>query len=151
MIELVRSSSNNNDFIALVNQLDADLAKRDGDEHAFYAQFNSIEALKHVIIAYDYKKPVGCGAMKSFDGKSMEIKRMFTLPEYRGQGVAAKILKELESWALELNHERCVLETGKRQPEAIALYKKWGYISIPNYGQYAGVVNSLCFEKKLSN
>jgi len=41
------------------------------------------------------------------------------------------------------------LETGLRQPEAIALYNKSGYSVIPNYGQYAGKYNSLCFEKSV--
>jgi len=77
----------------------------------------------------------------------MEVKRMFTLPESRGQGLATTVLGELETWAAELGFERCVLETGKRQPEAIAFYKKHGYEIIPNYGQYAGIDNSVCFEK----
>jgi putative acetyltransferase len=59
------------------------------------------------------------------------------------------VLSELESWAAELGYPKCVLETGKRQPEAIALYEKQGYQRIPNYGQYIGVENSVCFEKVL--
>jgi len=57
----------------------------------------------------------------------------------------------LESWASELNFKYCVLETGKRQPEAIALYKKNGYQIIPNYGQYHGIENSICFQKTVSS
>jgi GNAT superfamily N-acetyltransferase len=79
----------------------------------------------------------------------MEIKRMYTLPESRGRGIAAKVLSDLENWTKELSFERCILETGKKQPEAIALYKKNGYKLIPNYGQYAEVENSLCFKKEL--
>jgi GNAT superfamily N-acetyltransferase len=74
---------------------------------------------------------------------------MYTVPAFRGQGIAAAVLNALEQWAAELSYESCVLETGKRQPEAIALYKKSGYIIIPNYGQYAGVENSVCFRKTL--
>jgi hypothetical protein len=55
----------------------------------------------------------------------------------------------LENWAGELSYAKCILETGKRQPEAIGLYKKNGYKLIPNYGQYAEAENSLCFEKEL--
>jgi len=55
----------------------------------------------------------------------------------------------LEHWAVELGYKKCVLETGKRQPDAIALYTKQGYESIPNYGQYMGMENSVCFEKEL--
>ncbi len=71
------------------------------------------------------------------------------MPGSRGKGIASKILAELEIWATELFYEKCILETGKKQPEAIALYKKNGYNIIPNYGQYAGVENSLCFEKEI--
>ena len=67
----------------------------------------------------------------------------------RGEGIATIILKELEVWAAELHYEKCRLETGKKQPEAIELYKKNGYKVIPNYGQYEGVENSVCFEKSL--
>jgi GNAT superfamily N-acetyltransferase len=74
---------------------------------------------------------------------------MYTLPESRGKGIASKVLTELETWAAELSYEKCILETGKKQPEAIGLYKKNGYKIIPNYGQYAEVENSVCFEKHI--
>ena len=74
---------------------------------------------------------------------------MFVNPIARKLGVATKVLGELEKWAKELGYKSCILETGKKQPEAIALYEKNGYRSIPNYGQYDGIENSLCFEKKL--
>jgi len=79
----------------------------------------------------------------------MEVKRMYVLPQHRGKGLATRILTGLESWAKELSYQKCILETGKRQPEAIALYTKNGYIVIPNYGQYKGIENSVCFEKVL--
>jgi putative acetyltransferase len=149
MVKLVRIDSDDGDFIGLVKALDADLAKRDGDDHSFYSQFNKIDKIKHVVVAYENGVPTGCGAIKEFSPDSMEVKRMYTLPGSRGQGIASQILAELERWAAELSYEKCLLETGKRQPEAIALYKKRGYRLIPNYGQYAGVENSVCFEKVL--
>ncbi|MEO6589269.1 MAG: GNAT family N-acetyltransferase, partial [Pyrinomonadaceae bacterium] len=60
-----------------------------------------------------------------------------------------KILAELENWAKELNFSECILETGLKQPEAIRLYQKSGYETILNYGQYAGVENSVCMKKVL--
>ncbi len=149
MITLKRTDSDNKDFIELVHYLDADLAERDGDEHSFYAQFNSIHKIKYVVVAYENDTPVGCGAIKEYAPNTMEVKRMYTLPEKRGEGIASKMLDELERWAAELSYQKCILETGKRQPEAIGLYKKKGYKLIPNYGQYAGTVNSLCFEKEI--
>ena len=149
MITLKRTDSQSQDFIDLVKLLDADLKIRDGADNAFYAQFNKIDYIKYAVVAYDGPKPVGCGALKKFDPKAIEVKRMYVLPESRGNGVAAKILTELEEWAAELGYEKCVLETGKRQPEAIALYKKTGYRLTENYGPYLGIENSVCFEKQI--
>ena len=149
MTDLLRTDSSHPDFIALVKELDAELAERDGGEHSFYAQYNKIDQLRHAIVAFEDGRLAGCGAMKEFAPGAIEIKRMYTLPELRGRGIASRVLAELEAWAAELSYERCVLETGKRQPEAIGLYTGKGYQSIPNYGQYAGVENSVCFEKKI--
>ena len=147
MIKILRTDSNNRDFIELVKYLDADLAIRDGDENPFYAQFNKIDKIKYVVVAYENDNPVGCGAIKEYAPNTMEIKRMYTSPGRRGKGIASKVLTELEKWASEMSFERCILETGIKQPEAIALYKKNGYQLIQNYGQYAGVENSVCFMK----
>ena len=149
MIKIIRTDSDNQDFIELVKYLDADLARRDGDDHLFYAQLNKIDKIKYVIIACENGKAVGCGAIREFTPGIMEIKRMYTSPEGRRKGVATKVLSELEIWASDLSCEKCILETGKRQPEAIGLYKKNGYNPIPNYGKYAGIENSLCFEKEM--
>ena len=150
MIKIIRTSSENKDFGGLVKLLDADLAERDGDDHAFYHQFNKIDVIKHAVVIYKNQKPLGCGAIKELDSTTMEVKRMYTSPESRGKGIATRILSELEKWTEELSYEKCVLETGKRQPEAIQLYTKSGYKMIPNYGQYKGIANSICFEKKLN-
>lgn len=149
-VSTIRADSTHPHFIALVKLLDDDLAVRDGAEHAFYSQFNKIDKIKNAIIAYRNNVPVGCGAIKEFDSNTMEVKRMFTEPDYRGMGVASIVLSELEKWAEQLGYSCCVLETGKRQPEAIALYKRNGYQVIENYGQYIGMNNSVCFEKKLN-
>ena len=151
MIKLVRTDAKNEDFVHLVAKLDADLGGRDGEDHAFYDQFNSINSIKHAVIAYSNEEAVGCGAIKEHDANSMEVKRMYVAPDTRGMGIAAKILRELEKWTSELNYSSCVLETGKRQPEAIALYEKNGYLRVSNYGQYQGIENSLCFQKNVSS
>ena len=149
MPSLLRTSSANPDFIQLVKLLDQELAVRDGDEHPFYDQFNKIDNIRYVVIAYENEKSLACGALKEYAPGIMEIKRMFTDPEVRGKGVATKVLNELIQWAKEMNYQKCILETGIRQPDAIRLYQKNGFTSIPNYGQYAGVENSVCFEMEL--
>lgn len=149
MITLIRTDSDNKDFKKLVKKLDSELKISDGDEHDFYDQFNKIDSIKHVVVVYRNHTPIACGAIKQFDPITMEIKRMFTLSEHRGRGIATITLKELEKWSSELSYKKCILETGLKQPEAIALYRKNGYDLIANYGQYAGVENSKCFQKIL--
>lgn len=147
MYKTIRTNSNNADFQDLVRELDKDLAIRDGDEHTFFAQFNKIAAIKYVVLVYENEQPVACGAIKEYDENAMEVKRMFVPLEKRGKGIASIVLNELENWAKELGYQKCVLETGKKQPEAIRLYQKNNYSLIPNYGQYANVESSVCFEK----
>lgn len=123
MITIIRTNSENSDFQTLVVSLDAELQIRDGAEHSFYAQFNKIDNLSEVIVAYLDEIAVGCGAIKPYSDQTVEVKRMFVKLENRGKGMAGKILAELETWAKELNFVECILETGFKQPEAIALYK----------------------------
>lgn len=148
-LQLLRTDSTHPGFLSLVRLLDTELAQRDGDEHAFFAPFNKVQSIRQVVLMMDDAIPVGCGAIKWYAENVMEVKRMYVVPERRGQGIAAQVLRELEAWAAEGNAERCILETGIRMPEAIALYKKMGYRVIPNYGQYAGVSSSVCFERQL--
>jgi GNAT superfamily N-acetyltransferase len=150
MIRLLRTDSSHADFQALVIELDRYLAKTDGDEHAFYSQYNKSDGLKYVVLAYDGDKAVGSGAIKHFADDVMEVKRMYVHPDARGQGVASLVLRELENWATELSYKKCLLETGVKQLEAVALYRKNAYEVVPNYGQYEGMENSICFEKVIS-
>jgi putative acetyltransferase len=150
MLRFKRTDSPDPDFQSLVVLLDKDLAIRDGDDHAFYNQFNKTVNIRHVIIAYDNGKPIACGAFKEYEKGVAEIKRMFVLEAYRGKGLGHKVLNQLENWAQELHYTACILETGKMQPEAIRLYRKAGYAVIKNYGQYENVENSVCMKKNLT-
>lgn len=148
-LRIIRTDASHKDFISLVKLLDAELAVTDGDEHAFYHQYNHITHIKHALVAHVSDELAGIGAIKKFDDDSMEVKRMYVLEPMRGKGLAVKILQALEAWAVELGAKYTILETGKRQPSAIALYEKCGYQRIENYGQYAGMDNSVCFRKEL--
>lgn len=150
MIIIKRTNSDDHNFIGLVRELDLDLKIRDGEEHLFYAQLNKIDKIKYVIVVYDQDEPIGCGAVREYTANTMEIKRMFVQLKNRGLGIASIILKELETWCNELNFKKCILETGKNQPEAIRLYKKNNYTITPNFGHYKNVTNSVCFEKELT-
>jgi GNAT superfamily N-acetyltransferase len=148
-VSLIRTNSENQDFQKLNAELDKELAILDGKDHSFYAQYNKIDSIRHVVVAYDNHEPIACGAIKRYSDETMEIKRMYVLPGNRGKGIAALVLKELEKWAKELNFNKCILETGINQPNAIRLYKQNAYKIIPNYGQYANIENSFCFEKEI--
>lgn len=148
-MELIRTDADNPDFLRLVRSLDIELQLRDGAEHEFFAQFNGLDGVNHAVVAYQNGVAVGCGAIKPYDDQTMEIKRMYVSPEVRGKGVGSLILQALEKWAHELHFKKCILETGLKMPEAISLYTKNHYEIIPNFGQYAGVENSVCFLKKI--
>lgn len=148
-IEIIRSNAQNKDFIQLVRQLDLELAEKDGEDHAFYAQYNTLTHIQHVVLVYSNDVAVACGALKHYEDGIAEIKRMFTSPSERGKSLASTVLLELEQWAKELGYTKLILETGLKQQDAITLYSRRGYNRIPNYGQYQGVENSWCFEKDL--
>ena len=148
-MKLVQTNQDSKDFQQLVEQLDAELTIRDGDDHGFYHQFNGIDALDHVVVAYENNRPVGCGAFKAHNKQQIEIKRMYVLPAARKKGYAAAILTTLERWAVEIGFGEAILETGKAQVEALSFYPKQGYAVMPNFSPYIGVENSVCFEKTL--
>ena len=150
MISIVRTDASHLDFVNLVKQLDAYLKVTDGEDHAFYNQFNGIENIDHAILYYYNNTAIACGAFKNYNHDSVEIKRMYVHPDYRNKGAGRQILDALELWAEELGYKFCVLETGKRQFEAVSFYNRAGYKKIDNYGQYIGIKNSLCFQKRIA-
>lgn len=90
-------------FQNLVKKLNIDLKIRDGDDHAFYGQFNKTDTIKHALAAYDGAEAVGSGAIREHAPGTMEVKRMFVSPHQRGKGIALKMLGELENWCRELD------------------------------------------------
>ena len=148
-IQTKRTNSTDKDFIELVKELDAFLTIKNGESDDFYSQFNGLEDLHHVVVLYSNDEPIGCGAIKQFNSTTVEVKRMYVSQKLQGKNLGVTILNALETWANELGNERCVLETGTMLPEAIRFYEKHNYQRIPNYGQYVGMPESICFEKKL--
>jgi GNAT superfamily N-acetyltransferase len=96
--------------------------------------------------------PVGCGALKPFPERpaTAEVKRMYTVPSARRQGISWAVLDRLEEVARELGYQRMQLETGTAQPEAVALYEKHGWHRIEPYGRYRDSPSSVCFAKDLA-
>ncbi len=147
----LRTDQHHPDFVLLVSKLDAELEGINGADHAFYAPLNTADDLNWVVVAYENDVPVSCGAFKKFDAETVEIKRMYTLPNHRGKGLAKLVLKDLESWAASIKVQRIVLETGKTLPSAVQLYQNRGYDIIPAYPPYQDDPNSLCFEKVIES
>jgi GNAT superfamily N-acetyltransferase len=108
------------------------------------------------LVGYVGEEPVTMGAwrrrtdLEAFGTTVVaEIKRMYVVPEARGAGHARVVLAELERTAAEAGIEALVLETGLRQPEAIALYTSSGYTPIPSFGHYRESPLNRCFGKRL--
>ncbi|GAA1983863.1 GNAT family N-acetyltransferase [Amycolatopsis minnesotensis] len=109
------------------------------------------------LVAYaDDGTPVASGAWRAHDGPApffragdAELKRMYVTEAARGRGYARAVLAELERAAVAAGRKRVVLETGLRQPEAIALYRSCGYTDIPNYGVYRDEPDCVCLAKEL--
>lgn len=150
MIKLLRTNSQNADFQTLILSLDQDLRDRNGEVQQAYDEYNKVENLDTVVIAYSDNVPAGCGCFKALEENGVtELKRMFVSADYRGKGISKAILTELENWSKDLGNSSMVLETGTRQIEAQQLYQRAGYELIPNYAQYADMEDSICMKKMI--
>ena len=150
MITLQRSNYLNLDFQKFCEELNKEFWIRYPDSQHHFEPYNKVDESARVIVAYDEDVAIACGCFRSTKEKgTIEIKRMYVRPDRRGAGIASKILSELEAWAGEEGYAQSILETGIKQPEAIALYSRAGYKLIPNYPPYAGVFESVCMQKTL--
>ena len=121
-----------------------------GEENrAEYIQYNKLDDIHDVVIAYDNDIPVGSASFKKYDDENAEVKRVFVKEEYRGQGISNELMKMLEQRAREKGFKYFILESGEPLVSAMALYRKIGYKVIPNYGQYVNMEESICMKKKL--
>jgi GNAT superfamily N-acetyltransferase len=141
--------------VRLVSQLNRELEGRYPEEGANHFELDATELVEGrgaFVIAYLDGEPVGCGAVRRINTNECEIKRMFVAPPARGRGIGGKILGELESVARDLGAQRLVLETGTRQPDAIAMYARAGFKQIPLFGDYASTPHpelTACMAKDL--
>ncbi len=151
-VEVVRADHHHAHFYALVKELDAEFWVRYPEVQQNFEPFNKVDNSARVVLAYADGVAVGCGCFRPMKGEpnAIEIKRMYTKPDFRSRGIARKVLQELERWALEEGYTEAKLETGVQQPEAIAAYRKSGYVQIPNFEPYVGVDISICMRKTLS-
>lgn len=146
------SSADVDEVIAsgLIAQLDAEILRRYPGEPINGVEPDEFRASGgYFVIGYWLARAVGCGAFRPYDQTTVEIKRMFVAPEFRGRGIARAILGTVEAEARGRGYVRSILETANRQPEAIALYRSCGYKDIAKYGHYVDSARSLCFGKEL--
>lgn len=137
---------------ALMNAQQRELRARyqDTDERTEPFDPASLGGEGSVLLVYEEGGGLlACGALKRLEVGVAEVKRMYTRPEARGRGLGRQVLGGLIAQGRQLGHSRLVLETGDLQPEAIRLYASAGFVRIPNYGYYVGIVNSLCYELRL--
>jgi len=141
------------DVRELLTQLDAFLNDLYPDEDND-PYLTPVDALRHpsvtFVTARHGDRPIGCGAVVNQNGEYAEVKRMFVLPEFRGQSIAHRILFELERIAVEAGLSIVRLETGSRQTGAIRCYEKAGYQRRGRYGDYPDCELSVYFEKSLN-
>lgn len=145
------TDGNSQDFIELCHGLDDFLNELVGGEEnrAEYIQYNKLDDIHDVVIAYDKDVPVGSASFKIYDNENAEVKRVFVKKEYRGQGISLELMKMLEKRAREKGFKYFILESGDPLEAAMALYRKIGYKVIPNYGQYKCMDESICMKKEL--
>jgi len=149
MITFKRTIFSDPDFRNFIVALDIEYVARYPFMAGITNPFNIMDERARVMLAYDNEMPVACGAFRPVDGQTIEIKRMYTLPQSRNQGIGKRVLLELEHWAKEQGYSVSILETGINQPEAIAAYEKSGYMRIPKFPPYVDVNESICMQKIL--
>lgn len=150
-LKYVYTDGCNDDFIKLSYELDSFLNEIVGGEEnrAGYIPYNKLDDIHDVIVAYNADEPIGCAAFKKYDDTSAEVKRVFIKQEYRGRGISHGLMEQLEKAAKKKGYKYFILESGEPLVAAMALYRKIGYVVIPNYGQYKDMPDSICMMKEL--
>ena len=149
MVNLKRTSSSDKNFQNLVSDLNNDLRARYNNTSYQFDVDIQVDNINTVVLGLINEDAVGCGCFKEIGTDTVEIKRMFVNPYFRGLGISSSILKELTIWANELGYTKVVLETGRQQKESINLYSKYGFEIIENFGPYSDMENSVCMIKNL--
>jgi GNAT superfamily N-acetyltransferase len=156
-LEIRRTSLDDPIARTLIAALNAELLGRYPEEGATHFRLDADEVASGrgaFVVAWRDAAALGCGAVRRLDADvagaaAAELKRMYVVPSARGARVGAGILAALEGEARALGVTRLVLETGERQPEALALYRRTGFVEIPRFGAYVESALSVCMAKTL--
>lgn len=149
-MEIVLTDENDERFLKLVEELDRGYYERIGDELAKYDNYNEFKTPHVVLLALDLKKPVACASYRIFSEDSVEFKRVFVKRDYRKQGLAYKLIKQLEKSAIGDDFKYSYIVTGKNNHAAINLYEKLDYHLVDNFGQFVNDETVICMKKEFN-
>ena len=149
--ELRKTDCENPDFLKLCEELDSFLNHAIGGEEKRekYKKFNHADTMDYVIIAYVNKEPAGCGALRKYSDKEIEVKRIFVRETYRGKHIGSMIIEALITQAEQMGFQRMILETGVFLSASVHLYQQYGFEVIKNYGAYQNMPESLCMGRDI--
>lgn len=152
-MNLIYTNGENKDFIMLCQMLDESIDEIVGGNirRDKYAQYNRLDHIHDVFVAYDNNNPVACASYKFYEDGVAEVKRVFVRKDYRGRGLSKLLMEQLENKAKEQGYHSLILETGKPLKEAMGLYTKIGYQITDNYGQYQNMPLSVCMRKEITD
>lgn len=139
------------DARALIAELDAVLAPLypSTSRHGYSVDKLINQGVIFFVVRHD-DIPAGCGGVQFFDDEYAELKRMYVRPQFRGLGLAKKLLSHLQDYARAQGIPLLRLETGIHQTQAIALYERFGFQRIPPFGNYFEDPLSRCYEKRIA-
>lgn len=144
-------SHDNQDFVMLCGELDEFLNEAIGGEEKRekYKKFNHTDTMDYVVIAYNNAEPIGCGALRKYSEKEVEVKRVFVRETYRGKHIGSMIIEALIAQAQRMNFQRIILETGVFLSASVHLYQRYGFEKMENYGPYQNMPESLCMGRDI--
>ncbi len=155
-LEIRRRRITHPDAVTLVEEVQAEYVVRYGGRDDTPLDADAFEPPRGAFyVGYLDGLPVASAAWRATDvvrlgERAVEVKRMYVVPAARRRGVAVRMLERLEAAAREQGADHVVLETGLRQPEAIALYLAHGYEPVEKFGHYAAYDSSRCYARRIA-
>ncbi len=147
-VKTVITNEKDERFLELVEELDNGYYELIGDELSKYIKYNEFKNHHEVILLLDSNQPVACASYRVCRKNSVEFKRVYVKKEYRQQGIAYKLIKQLEQNVLDRNFSESFIVTGKNNTAAIKLYEKLNYKLITKFGQFKEDENVVCMKKE---
>ena len=140
-MQLIETTGTDTRFVALCSELDADLNEQNGEAfQEIYNQYNTLEKIHDVVLALQNDTPVACAAIKEYAPDTAEIKRVFTKPVCRGQGVAAAVISALEQRAKQQGYTRLIWKPG------LPCFPPSAYTNVLGFAKYQTTVSMQAYQ-----